>query len=131
MPVRPYRRTNRSALPRVNLQARRVTQNFLDNGYPTENTFTDFTLESCTVQPAGGEELETLGEGYKDLEAYNIFTRTDAKPAVEGTDSNPDEVFLSSRYASNPGFFLVMRRKAWQNQVVPHYHLLVVRKNDR
>ena len=138
MPVRRWTRTTRSALPRLNLTARTVTQQFLPNGYSSDEmvTFEEFTLKACTIQPASGEELETLGEGYKEVEAYNIFTATNANPAIEGTRSNPDEVFLdmgisSGELASDPGWFIVAQRKAWRNQVVPHYHLLVVRKNDQ
>lgn len=133
MPVRAIQRSNRRSLPRRDLVARRVTTETLDNGYFSDGltSFEEFPLKVCTVQPAQGEELETLGEGYKGLEAFNIFTQTRANPAIEGTDKNPDEVFLSDRYASDPGWFLVMTAKPWRNQVIPHYHLLVVRKNDK
>lgn len=133
MPVRPWIRSGNRAMRRINLIARRVNQGFLPNGFSSDelNTFEEFELKTCTVQPASGAELETLGEGYKDRSAYTIFSQTSANPAIEGTTSNPDEVFLGGRYTSDPGWFLVMREAPWQNGHINHHKLLVVRKNDK
>lgn len=130
MPVRGWRRTTKSGLKRINLTARHVVNTFTANGRAGLKQYEEFPLNTCTIQPATGEELETLGEGYRDREGYNIWTATSANPAIEGTSSNPDEVFLDERFASNPGWFVVMNRKPWQNGHVVHYHLLVVRRNE-
>lgn len=123
-------RSRRSPIPFVDLNARTVETTFDSSNYPTGETYTTFTLSTCTVQPASGTDLRVLPEGLRDSEVYNIFTETDAQPALEGTTSKSDEVFLSSDYASDEGWFVVVKRKAWRNNIIPHYHLMVVRKND-
>lgn len=96
---------------------------------PIDDTVVEFTLENCTVQPASGTELETLPEGYRDAEVFNIFTNTPLRTAIRGTDSKADEVFLGSPYTPKEGYFTVIQSKAWQNGVINHYHAVVVRKN--
>lgn len=125
----PLRR-NKSGIPRVTLQARRRVKTLNPDGYATTTTNTSFDLLQCTVQPASGDDLLVVPEGLRDKEAFNIFTQTNANPAVEGTNSPGDQVFLTTRYASDEGWFTVVKRKAWQNGVINHYHLIVIKENE-
>lgn len=129
MAVRPYRRSKRGGIPRIDLTARTVQIVFDTRNRPTSETFVEFTLDSCTIQPASGSDLEVLPEGLRDSEAFNVFTNTPLKTAIRGTTEDGDEVFIPSPYTQVPGYFSVIKVKAWQVGVIPHYRVLVVRDN--
>lgn len=123
-------RSKRGGIPRVDLQARRVSNILDERNRPVDNAVEMFTAENCTVQPASGADLLTLPEGYRDAEVFNIFTDTALRTAVRGTDSKADEVYLSEKYTPRAGYFTVIQSKAWQNGVIDHYHVVVVRANN-
>lgn len=129
MAVRPYKRTKRQAIPRVDLPARRVEVMFDERNNPLATQTTDFTIHNCTVQPSSGWELQTLDIGTKHNEVFSIFTETLVKPAIRGTDDHADEIYLSAPYTAVNGWFKVVQVKPWRNGVIPHYQILVVRTN--
>jgi hypothetical protein len=129
MAARTYRRGKRQAIRRLDLQARTNDVTLDARNRPTGESFNNFTLVDCTVQPTSGDVLQTLPEGFRDAETYNIFTDTEAKPAIRGTNQKADEVFLDTPFTSLAGWFTVIKVKSWQNQHIPHYQLIVVRKN--
>jgi hypothetical protein len=113
----------------VDLPARTTEVVLGSRNRPTGETFNNFTLENCTVQPASGNDLQVLEEGQRNMEVFNIFTSTSVKPTIRGADQKGDEVFLDTPFTTVAGWFTVVKVKVWQNQHVSHYHILVVRKN--
>ena len=129
MAVRSFKRTKRRALRRQDLQAQSNVLTMDSRNNPTGSTSEPFTLVNCTIQPASGDELQTLDEGLRDAELFTIFTDTPVRTAVRGTANQPDEVYLDNPYTPSAGWFTVIKSKVWQNSVIPHYKILVVRKN--
>jgi hypothetical protein len=129
MAVRRYKRTKRQAIYRQDLPGRNNTVTLDSRNNPIGSSIIDFTLKACTIQPASGDELKTLDEGYRDAELFTIFTETIVRTALRGTSQKADEVFISTPYTAVAGWFTVLKSKPWQNRIVPHYQILVVRKN--
>lgn len=119
-----------SGIPYVDLPGRRQTNMTDATGYPIGTSYVTFTFRTATVQASTGDEIEVTAPGLKDKEVFHIFTETRGNPTVEGSQSPGDQVFLDSRYTSDPGWFTVIRAKPWQNNVINHYDLLVVRENE-
>ena len=129
MAVRRYKRTKRQAIPRRDLQGRSNELRLDSRNNPVGNSATPFTLHNCTLQPASGADLYSLDEGMRDSEIFTIFTETIVRTVIRGSANKADEVFIDSPYTPSPGWFTVVKSKVWQNGIVPHYRILVVRKN--
>ena len=129
MAVRPYRRTKRQALPRRDLQGRRSTVVLDARNNPIDNSLVSFDVENCTIQPSSGDELKTLEEGFRDAEAFTIFTSSVLRTAQRGTSQKADEIYLDAPFTAIAGWFTVVKSKPWANNVIAHFQVIAVRKN--
>lgn len=121
-------------LPQVSLNGRsRVSQKDPDS--PFENvgntiTYTPKPLLNCSVQPLTGKALKDyenlIGpEGFKNVEAYYIYTSTKLVVGVEGTGILSDQVELESVTGLNL-WFTVLRAFVHNYTGVQRYKYLVI-----
>lgn len=113
----------RRMLPRVTLDGRRVVETVNDFNEVIDITTTSFKVKNCTVQPYEGAAMTPDQSGYKQVEAYTIFTDTELKNGKEGTNQKPDEIKLGDKW------YKVIRVKIWRNSVIPHYECIVIDKD--
>lgn len=115
---------NNGAIPRKTLQARHVTEGYDAYGYPTGLTYVPFEALVCTVQPIQGKDLLLLPEGMRDKEAYTVWTETECDTVNEGTDKKPDEIQIYGDW------YKVTKKRSWQVGLIPHYELVVVKRDE-
>lgn len=80
---------------------------------------TNFTIKA-NVQPTPAEVMLTLLEGYRTSSAFTLYTNTELRTAEEGKH-NPDVVMLYNKR------FLVTKISTWQNTILAHYEIIVVK----
>jgi hypothetical protein len=113
----------RRLLPRKNIPARQVQDTVDRFGRPQigQAAYTNFELKNCTVQPYVGDDLIVADTGFETKEAFTIFTETSASIGEEDSIRKPDEVFIFDAW------YRVVKVKPWQNSVIPHYEVVVVK----
>jgi hypothetical protein len=75
----------------------------------------------ANVQPTPAEVMETLPEGYRDKDAFTLYTNTELFTA-EDNQSNPDIILLYGKR------FFVAKKEIWQNTILSHYEIVVVKE---
>ncbi len=124
----PYLR-NSGRIPRKTLTAR--TRLIVDNSasnFSNEElsiTYTEYTLENCTVQPYNSSLLNTDG-GQRDWECYKVFTNTDVSMVKEGTNYLADQVQIPIN--GDTDWFTLLTSQDWTVGLIPHHELIVVRE---
>ena len=76
-----------------------------------------FTI-TASVQPLNGIEMTTLPEGYRDKAAYKLYTASLLNTVNPGA-IDPDIILF------NGDKFVVIQVQAWQNNIIPHYEVLI------
>lgn len=114
----------RRLLPRITLEARHVEDNVDKFGRPDplNPLYTPFDLEFCTVQPYVGDDLIVSGDGFDSKTVYTIFTETEVTEGEDDSTIKPDEVKVYGKW------YRVAKVKRWQTGVIPHYEIIVVKK---
>lgn len=72
----------------------------------------------ASVQPLAGDDMASLPEGRREVEAYKIYSKDfEIKTVDENGQKNPDrlELFDDGR------FYEVFNVEVWQNNVISHY----------
>lgn len=120
---------NSGFIPRITLQGYhrfvvKETGGVFENDLES-TTSTPFAALRCTVQPLTGQQLQVLDEGLRAKEAYNVFTNTPITVAVEGTNQISDQLEIDG--VNGVSLFTVISVKKWNNQLIPHYHAVVVK----
>lgn len=77
----------------------------------------------ASVQPANGEDLQALPEGRRKDAVYKLYTDTVLLSASPEAKRNPDRVVLFGEE------FEVRNCQPWQNNVIPHFKVIVSREN--
>ena len=72
----------------------------------------------ASVQPLKAHEIEHLPEGRRDSQSYWLFTDT---PLNMITSANPDLIIIDGED------YEVFKCEPWQNNVLSHYKVLVVK----
>lgn len=89
------------------------------NGRPVSaGANADFNI-SCSIQPLRARDKEMLPEGYRNSEAFNLFTGTKLN-TVE--DRNPDKVTWQGEV------FEVLSVERWTNEIISHYKAVIVKQ---
>lgn len=81
-------------------------------GTPTTSTI------YASVQPLKPEDIQQLSEGRRNSKLFWIFTDTKLNDV---TTKNPDKIVI------NGEDYEVDKIEAWQNEVISHYKVLVVK----
>lgn len=74
-----------------------------------------------SIQPPLGDDMASLPEGRREVEAYRIYSEFELKTVDENGKINPDKLTLFGKTNA----FEVVRVEAWQNGVRSHYESLV------
>lgn len=94
------------------------------NGFWIEGSEVTTTIKA-SVQPISGKDVELLPEGKRLNESFKLFTDSELKVSIEGTNQNGD---IISIYES---LYEVVGREIWQNNIINHRAYLISRiKND-
>ena len=134
-----------SLFPSVTIQILRVAPGAYSDGHWTDGAPAVLMIQG-SVHPASGKTLQSLPEGDRTSEAYEIYsdeslqqsdpatqTRSDLLTfqAFDGlvdsqgnliTDNNGVPIALSM-----PWPFKVIRVRPWQNGILPHYETVAIR----
>ena len=116
-------------IPKRTYQGSRRTQT-IERGRVTGITSTSFTVEDASYHPIKGFEQNTLPSGYRDTEAYKIYSTTKMYPAIEGTDNLADQITLVRQDGSTL-LTEVVKVEDWHYNVQGHYLAYVVKVNER
>lgn len=111
---------SRGAIPRKKLNGRHVQQVVNDFSEITGYTYTPFELKQCTAQPLVGDDLINAVEGYDSKSVYTVYTETKVTQGKQGTNIKPDEIQINGEW------YRVIKVKAWQVGVIPHYEVTCV-----
>lgn len=112
-------------IPRKTLTGRRRTE-VLDAYNIATITNVAITVENAGVQPASGFTLQTLPSGYRDKEAFKLFTTTEILALQEGSDQYADQIELFTGR-----WFTAINVAPWDYGVQSHYEVLLVETNER
>jgi hypothetical protein len=96
----------------------RKTGAWVDGVWTTTGT-SSFDV-TCSVQPASGQDLQTLPEGRRLLQTYKIFTDVEHMTVLE-QKNNPDIVQIDGEP------YEIVSAQAWQNAIIPHFASLAQR----
>lgn len=75
----------------------------------------------ASIQPASSDDLQTLDENRRTQATFRLYTETKLREALEGVH-NPDIVTIDSED------YEVVKVFPWKNNILPHYKVLVQRK---
>lgn len=81
---------------------------------------TPFTI-LASVQPASGKDLLMVPENRRSGSVYALFTDTAMRTLDEEGQTQPDLVTL------HDGVYEATHLEVWQNNVIPHYKILVTK----
>lgn len=84
-------------------------------------TRTPITFMECTIQPSTQNELLVLDEGLRDKNVFTMYTKTEIRSVVEGTNQLPDIVVIDSIE------YTVIKSMPWNNNIINHYKALLVK----
>lgn len=105
--------------------SRPVVGNYINNIYVDGNN-TEFTIKA-SVQPAGGDVLEMLPEGYRTKETYVLYTDTMLNTATSDDLRLPDIVKLNLTGVQED--FIVIKVDNWSNTFLKHFKVIVQKKD--
>jgi len=105
-------------IPKKNVSVKREARITVVDGFPIAGNISTFTIKA-SVQPATDRDLRTLPTGTHYVEAYKLFSYD----YLQEEDSNyeADEVTIGTKQ------FKVVKVSDWDNQVIPHREILVIR----
>ena len=114
-------------IPRKTLNGIRRVQSIDQYGRVSDSLDeTPFIIENAGVHPITGWELQTLPDGYRDKKAFKVYTTTELRSVMEGTNNLADLV------EAQPGVFCtVIKVEDWNYNVQGHYLAYVVEVNER
>jgi len=78
----------------------------------------------ASIQPAPGKMMQSLPEGRRSSEAYLLYTDSMLYTAETSSSQNTDIVII------NDTEFEVAKVGPWQNGVINHYEVLVVKADQ-
>lgn len=84
------------------------------DGRFTPGSQTDISFKA-SIQPLNGKELESLPEGRREKDTYNIYTDFQLRTVDEEGNTNPDQVDIFGQS------FEIIKVDTWKNNVIPHY----------
>lgn len=87
-------------------------------------TRTPITFRECTVQPSTQNELLVLDEGLRDKNVFTMYTKTEIRSVVEGTNQLPDIVVIDGVEHT------VVKSMPWKNNIINHYKALLVKPSS-
>lgn len=93
---------------------KRVGPRFESSGTVTESVI------MASLQPDDGKEMQSLPEGRRFSEFYNMFTSSNVETVTAG-GANPDIVLVDGEE------FEVVKVAPWKNNVINHYKLFVAK----
>lgn len=73
----------------------------------------------ASVQPTPAEEMQMLEEGYRTKDSFTLYTDFELKTTKR--DFLPDLVVIDGEK------FEVIKVAKWQNNLIPHYEVIVIR----
>lgn len=76
----------------------------------------------ASVQPTPSEEMQLLEEGYRTKDSFTLYTDFALKTAKN--EQKADLVIIDDEK------FQVIKIAKWQNNLIPHYEIIVIRVND-
>lgn len=76
---------------------------------------------TASVQPLRGKEMEMLPEARRESQAYKLYTDTQLFTVDTTTNKNPDQVQI------NGDWHEVLIVEDWQNEILNHYKVIVVK----
>lgn len=85
-----------------------------------EGSTSDFTI-GASVQPLRGKEMELLPEARRESQAYKLYTDTQLFTVDTSSSENPDRVQINGTWHE------VLIVEDWQNDVISHYKIVVVK----
>ncbi len=74
---------------------------------------------TSSVQPLSGKEKLILPEGIREKEAYKLYTSFALKTVDEVAKTKADRITIFGKT------FEVVKLAIWQNNVIPHYKVIV------
>ena len=117
-------------IPKQTYQGRRRVQQRGSTGRISGVTETNFKVENASYHPMDGWTQNTLPSGYRDNEAYRMYTTTRCYPAQEGTDNLADKVDLI-RQDGSVVTMDVIKVRDWHYNIQGHYEVFVAKENER
>jgi hypothetical protein len=100
------------------LNAFRYGQDTLIEGDIIPGLEEQFIIQA-SVQPTPYEDMMVLPEGYRTTDTFTLYTSTELKTARTGY--LPDVVVINTQK------FRVIKVAVWQNNIIPHYEVIVAR----
>lgn len=85
---------------------------------------TPITFRECTIQPSTQNELLVLDEGLRDKNVFTLYTKTEIRSVLEGTDQLPDVVLIDGVEHT------VVKSIPWSNNIINHYKALLVKPSS-
>lgn len=80
----------------------------------------------AAVQPASGDDLQTLPEGERTMEVWRIYSDTELRAAVQSTGEQADRVIVDA--------IVYEVRKVWDwgrsIRLIPHHKALAIRLQE-
>jgi len=106
----------RKSLPRRTFAAGTIVKGRFIEGAPTD------TAIFASVQPLKAHEIMQLPEGRRNSKSFWLFTDTKLNVIDELNKINPDLITIDSE------LFEVFKIEPWQNNVIPHFKVMVMKK---
>lgn len=114
-----------SLIPRKTLNARRITLTYDNYNIPSEIE-AYFPVENAGVQPyTGGKGMKASLEGYRNKNAYYLFTTTPLRTADEG-----DRNAMADRVEIDGKWCTVLKVAKWDTGIRSHYEAILVETNE-
>lgn len=105
---------------RKSLQLTRSNDGYYDGPLWVEGN-DDIFIILASVQPTPAEVLQTLDEGYRTKDTYTLYTDFECKTS-KSEIKKPDFVTINNEK------YIVVKVSQWQNNVVNHYQVVVVKE---
>lgn len=117
-------------IPRQDYSARHRQQNTDGasnfSNKKTNITYDPFVAENCTIQPAQGDDLQTLDEGLRNREVLVIITDTPLTPGREGSNVLADQIEYEG--VDGISWYTVVKVKKHDAGVINHWRAVIVRE---
>lgn len=109
-------------IPRRTLTVRRYAAGTYSTitGKWVEGGTNDFTI-SASVQPLRGKEVELLPEARRESQSYKLYTDIQLLTVDTSNSKNPDRVQINGTWHE------VLIVEDWQNDLINHYKIVVVK----
>ena len=111
-------------IPRKTLEVKRFAAGSWSGGRYTPGADSSLNIEA-SVQPLRGKEIQLLPEARRESQAYKLYSDTQLLTTDTSGSKKADQVKIGGV------FHEVLIVEDWQNTIIDHYKIVVVRMSGK